>query len=212
MNWRGVTLDERSGAMMDEVVRLCPGVSIQPSQGSWSGASASAGTHTGAGAIDIEAASLTQSHRDKIVYEMRRVGWAAWHRTPQQGQWGHHIHGVAMGEPQLAPAAKDQCLDYVEGRNGLANNAPDDGPRDFVGVTWETYQGSGKEPTTQEDEMFIAEAPGRGAALMAPGYYHSLNEEERDVLRDFGVRLVQHNDRGFDVAQAAMMHGTQDVD
>ena len=74
---------------------------------------------------------------------MRRVGWAAWHRTPAQG-FDHHIHGIAgpAGPGDLAPAASDQWADYLNGRNGLANNAPDDGPRDFVGVTWEQYQSS----------------------------------------------------------------------
>jgi hypothetical protein len=145
-NWRGVTLDTRSAAMMDEVARLCPGVPITPTQGSWSGADASAGTHSGAGAIDIAAANLPQAQRDQIVLAMRRVGWAAWHRTPDQSDWPHHIHGVSMGEPGLSPQAYDQTRDYIEGRNGLASNAPDDGPRDFhyVGITWEEYlSGSG---------------------------------------------------------------------
>jgi hypothetical protein len=139
-SWHGVTLDARSAAMMDEVARLCDGILIDPTQGSWSGADASAGTHSGAGAIDIAAVNLPQSHRDKIVYEMRRVGWAAWLRTPAQSDWPYHIHGVACAEPGLSGAAKDQEQDYYAGRNGLASNAPDDGPRDFVGTTWEDYK------------------------------------------------------------------------
>lgn len=80
------------------------------------------------------------------------------------------------------------------------------------------YPGSGQstpQPGTedQEDEdMFIAEAPNRGAALFAPGYYKSLTLEERDVLTDMGVRRTQHNDRGFDVARAAMLQGSDSVD
>ena len=144
-NWHGVTLDTRSAAMMDEVARLCPGVPITPTQGSWSGADASAGTHSGAGAIDIAAANLPQAQRDQIILAMRRVGWAAWHRTPDQSDWPHHIHGVSMGEPGLSPQAYDQTRDYLAGRNGLASNAPDDGPRDFdhVGITWEEYRAFG---------------------------------------------------------------------
>jgi hypothetical protein len=216
-NWRGVTLDARSAAMMDEVARLCPGVPITPSQGSWSGADASAGTHSGAGAIDIQAEALHQSQRDQIVLAMRRVGWAAWHRTPDQSDWPHHIHGVSMGEPGLSPQAYDQTRDYLAGRNGLASNAPDDGPRDFhyVGITWEEYRDSGTKDdgtTEEDDDMFMAESPGRGTGLMGPGYYHPLNTEERDVMLGCGVRLVKHNDRGFDVAKAACMHGDQDTD
>jgi hypothetical protein len=46
-------------------------------------------------------------------------------------------------------------VDYFEGRNGLASGAPDDGPRDWVGVTWESYQSSAPEfaPIVQEDTV-----------------------------------------------------------
>lgn len=149
--WGGVTLDNRSAAMMDEVARLCPGISLQCFQGSYSGGvSASAGSHSGGGAIDL---APSNGDYDTVVHQMRRVGWAAWHRTPAQG-FDHHIHGIAgpAGPGDLAPAAADQWDDYLAGRNGLANNAPDDGPRDFVGVTWETYQGGKNEPP-EEDEV-----------------------------------------------------------
>lgn len=77
-----------------------------------------------------------------------------------------------------------------------------------------TAPGSGTPSTpssTEEDDMFIAEAPARGAALMAPGYFKGLTEEERDVLMDFGVRLVKHNERGFDVCRAVMLQGQDSV-
>jgi hypothetical protein len=158
--WHGVTLDERSADMMDEVARLCSGIIIDPTQGSYSGGvSASAGTHDGGGAIDIAAEDLPQSHRDKIVYEMRRVGWAAWHRTPDQSDWPHHIHGIAVqpgGKGDrgcLSSGAHEQVHDYYEGRNGLASGAPDDGPRDFVGNTWETYLSDNQPEDPEEDDM-----------------------------------------------------------
>jgi hypothetical protein len=208
-NWRGVTLDARSAAMMDEVVKLCPGISVQPSQGSWSGAAASAGTHTGAGAIDIEAASLTQPERDAIVLAMRQVGWAAWHRTPQQGGWGHHIHGVAMGEPQLAPAAKDQCLDYVDGRNGLANNAPDDGPRDFdhVGITWEQYQALGKDDEEDEEMKVIWFLPTGVGGVMNGDTFCGIGYGEAEALRAAGFRDVQLAEESVGAWRAAGVRG-----
>lgn len=147
--WGGVTLDNRSAAMMDEVMRLCH-VEVRCFQGSYSGGvSASAGTHSGGGAIDL--APTDPGAYELLVFEMRRVGWAAWHRTPAQG-FDPHIHGIAgPADPgDLAPAASDQWADYLAGRNGLASGAPDDGPRDFVGVTWETYKQQAPE---EDDEM-----------------------------------------------------------
>jgi hypothetical protein len=111
----------------------------------------------------------------------------------------------------MAAAGRDEEQDYYAGRKGLADNGPDKGTRDFVGVTWETYQGGSKEPTTEEEDMFIVEAPNRGAGLFAAGYYLSLTLEQRDVLTDLGVRRYNHNDRGFDVARAAMLQGEDSV-
>ena len=39
----------------------------------------------------------------------------------------------------LAASAHRQVIDYYENRNGLASGARDDGPRQFVGTTWESY-------------------------------------------------------------------------
>lgn len=148
--WRGVLLDLRTAQMMTEVDRLVgPSVPVRPSQGSWSGAAASAGTHSGCGAVDLM--NATHAQCDVIVEAMRRVGFAAWTRTPSQASWPLHVHGIAVqpgGKHDrgcLAPQAALQVVDYFEGRNGLAGGAPDDGPRDYVGVTWETYNSTGKD-------------------------------------------------------------------
>lgn len=146
VTWRGVRLDPRTRDMMDEVARLTGDIYINPTQGSWSHAAASAGTHSGAGAIDLMHPSWSVSDYDTVVREMRRVGFAAWHRTPQQANWPRHVHGIAIGAQGLADGAVAQVAAYKAGRNGLASGGPDDGPRDFVGVTWETYQ-------EQEDDV-----------------------------------------------------------
>jgi murein DD-endopeptidase MepM/ murein hydrolase activator NlpD len=65
-----------------------------------------------------------------------------------------------------------------------------------------------EEPTGEDDDdMLIIQSDGRGAALIGPGYYKSLTPEERDVMLDLGIRLVAHNDRGFDVARAVVLQG-----
>lgn len=140
--WRGVTLDDRSAKMMEEVAQNTGKIYVHPTQGCYNagGVAASAGTHDRGGAIDIAAANLAQSEREKIVLEMRRVGWAAWLRTPYQSDWPWHIHGIAVGCSDLSAGAAAQVRDYFNGRNGLASGAPDDGPRQFVGMTWERYK------------------------------------------------------------------------
>jgi hypothetical protein len=136
--------------MLDELVALVgPDVPVRPTQGSNSGGvSASGGTHDGCGAIDLagQDTGMTQADRETIRDAGRRVGFAMWIRTPAQSAWPWHLHGIAVqpggryDQGCLSPAAHDQVEDYYAGRNGLASGAPDDGPRDWVGVTWETYQ------------------------------------------------------------------------
>lgn len=143
--WRGVLLDDRSAAMMAEVATLT-GPTVEPSQGSYStSVGASAGTHSGPGAIDLAAEQLTPAQRDELVAAMRQVGWAAWLRTPAQG-FSYHVHGIAVGCDGLPPAAAAQVADYFAGRNGLVSRAPDDGPRQWVGVTWESYLAAKPKP------------------------------------------------------------------
>lgn len=208
--WRGVQLDARSAAMMDEVVRLCPGIDIQPSNGSWSGYGPSAGTHAGAGAVDIKAAGLTPLERSEVVESMRVVGWAAWLRTPYQSDWPWHIHGVAVGCPGLSSAAADQVADYRQDRNGLASNLRDDGPRTWpvvVGRTWEEYRAQlqpGQPPAPEEEDVFMIEAPARGVALVGIKHYRGLTAEMRDSLSAAGVRLARINEREFDLIRDAL--------
>jgi hypothetical protein len=47
-------------------------------------------------------------------------------------------------------------VDYYEGRNGLASGAADDGPRDWVGVTWETCEQGVEDDMPTIDEFVNA--------------------------------------------------------
>ena len=69
---------------------------------------------------------------------LRSVGFAAWVRSPSQGDWPWHIHAVAISDTDLARQAQHQVGDYYLGLNGLKNNAPDTGPAGPK-VTWEEY-------------------------------------------------------------------------
>ena len=167
--WRGVLLDDRSAAMMDAVAGMVE-PTLVATQGSYNGGgvSASAGTHDGGGAIDLSASELSPAERDEVVAAMRRVGWAAWLRTPAQAAWGYHIHAIAVDCPDLSSGAAYQVQEYFAGRNGLAGRGADDGPSDYVGTTWEDYQATATptEPPpppnpladpTEDDMAFLTE-------------------------------------------------------
>jgi hypothetical protein len=83
--------------------------------------SASAGTHDGGGAVDINVNNWSSATREKVVLCLRKAGMAAWLRTPSEG-FAYHIHGIAMGDREASSGAKGQVQSYFNGRNGLANN------------------------------------------------------------------------------------------
>lgn len=121
----GKTLNKRTLDMLERAeARL--GLRLWVIQGSYNrGVGASAGTHDGGGAIDV---SPTGDPRE-VVRQLRLCGFAAWYRTPAQGDWSAHIHAIAIGDADLSSGARNQVSAYYAGRNGLASNAPDDGPR-----------------------------------------------------------------------------------
>jgi hypothetical protein len=129
----GRIVNRRTAAMLREVERVT-GLPLRVFQGSYNtSVSASGGTHAGGGVVDVWPAppgrTATKYEVRRVVEVMRRKGFAAWHRTPEQGPWGHHIHAVSIDDRELSPAAARQVEAYRAGRNGLANNGPDDGPR-----------------------------------------------------------------------------------
>ena len=140
--YHGKTMNTRTRAMLVEAERRL-GRQVGVTQGSYNpgGVGASAGTHDGGGALDISVSGLTTAQRTATVKALRQVGFAAWLRTPAQGDWGYHIHAIAINDTDLSSGAQHQAGDYYLGRNGLANRAADDGPQ-VTKVTWEEYQRS----------------------------------------------------------------------
>ena len=136
----GVVVNTRTKNMLAEAKRLF-GRKLVLDQGSYNpgGDPTSAGTHDGGGALDISVKGMNAATRTAAVRALRRVGFAAWVRSPQQGDWPWHIHAVAISDPDLATQAQNQVGDYYLGRNGLANRRPDDGPKVTI-RTWEEYQ------------------------------------------------------------------------
>ena len=134
----GKTVDSRTKAMLTEAGAIL-GAPLRLDQGSFSTSDpTSAGTHAGGGVVDVNVDGWTAAHRKTVAGVLRSVGFAAWVRSPTEGDWPWHIHAVAISDPDLAQEAQAQVGDYYLGRNGLKNHAPDTGPAG-PRVTWEDY-------------------------------------------------------------------------
>ena len=142
----GEIVDRRTSNMLREAQRVAneqdPSIGkFTLSQGCFChGVSASAGTHSGAGAFDLSIRSYSSSQKDTIELALRKVGFAAWHRFPNQGPWPEHIHGVAIGSKDLPTVAQGQVRSYLNGRDGLVGNRVDHQPRPSSQLTWEQYE------------------------------------------------------------------------
>jgi hypothetical protein len=138
--WRDKKLNKRTVAMIEAAEKLYKS-KFALLQGSYNkgGVTASAGTHDGGGAVDIDVASKSPAQRRAVVTAMRQVGFAAWLRTPAQGNWPYHVHAIAIGDKDLSRGAAHQVAEYRRKRNGLANRGKDVGPAGYYGMTWELY-------------------------------------------------------------------------
>lgn len=129
--WHGKTVSQRSRYIL-ELAEKKLGFELHCFQGSFSSAvTQSAGTHDQSGAVDvsISPAGSRDDRAELIVRTLREFGWAAWHRTPEQGDWGHHIHAIECGDEQLSEGARRQLDEYRQGYDGLSGSGRDDGPR-----------------------------------------------------------------------------------
>ena len=136
----GMLINSRTQDMLAGAQRLL-GRTLVLSQGSYNpgGDPTSAGTHDGGGVVDVSVAGMDAQTRTSVARALRQVGFAAWVRNPNQGDWPWHIHAVAISDTDLSTQAQNQVGDYYLGMNGLANRGPDDGPSVPIN-TWEEYQ------------------------------------------------------------------------
>jgi peptidoglycan hydrolase-like protein with peptidoglycan-binding domain len=141
VTYHGALMNTRTKAMLVAAEGLL-GRQLGITQGSYNpgGTPGSAGTHDGGGVLDVSVEGMTSATRVTVARNLRRVGFAAWVRTPAQGDWGYHIHAVALADPDQSSAAQHQSGDYYLGFNGLANHGADDGPVVTPKETWEEYQ------------------------------------------------------------------------
>lgn len=127
VTYGGHTVNVRTRVLLERArVKLGVTHELRLFQGSYNhGVSASAGTHDGGGVVDVDPTQA--SSHNEIIKALREVGFAAWYRTPEEG-FSYHIHAVALGDAQMAPAAHNQVVAYFNGRNGLADHGPDTAP------------------------------------------------------------------------------------
>lgn len=117
--FRGHRLNARTIGMVLDAERML-GRQFHITQGSYSTRVAASGsTHAGGGVLDTNGPGGWNA----AVTALRRAGFAAWHRTPSQGPWGHHIHSVAKGDPTASAAAKAQVRDFQRGGDGLGGRS-----------------------------------------------------------------------------------------
>ncbi len=99
-------------------------------QGSYSNeVSASFGTHSGGGAVDLSVIrygiyEVLYQDIEPLIIALRTAGFAAWLRNFDQLYPGSpiHIHAIAIGDRDLSIAAQDQLtgeFGYFRGYNGL---------------------------------------------------------------------------------------------
>lgn len=161
----GKTVDNLTDAALRECERRL-GYPLTIVQGSYNAGrvTASAGTHDGGGVVDL----APWDWRRKVRV-LRDVGFAAWHRPAIPGLWGEHIHAVLMSNKKLATSAAVQVSDYKQGRNGLANNAPDDDPYRPNPLPWFTLPAPAQlHPASQGRRVDTARATLEEAAHVAP--------------------------------------------
>lgn len=115
VNWKGKRFTE---AMVERLkaAQQISGANFRISQGGFRPTTSYSGSTHNKDAIDI-----SSPISDTVVRALRLAQIAAWHRTPAQGPWGHHIHGVPLPGPgiQLSASALGQVNSYLRGGNGL---------------------------------------------------------------------------------------------
>lgn len=157
--FRGHRLDARTARMIEAAEKLGGPLSLTQGAYNGGGVEASGGTHDGGGVSDFSVKGLTRKQINRRVRALRRVGFAAWHRTPDEGPWAAHIHAVAVGCKDLSPVAARQVTALRRGRNGLRSDRLDrHRGMNLPVITWETYQQQESDDVTKDDISAIAKA------------------------------------------------------
>jgi hypothetical protein len=124
---RGVTLNRRTFRALKYAEKLAGfGFGARLAQGSWNNSvSASAGTHSRGGALDIGLRGWSAKKRIKMMHSMKKAGFAIWFRRKVDGWNGDHAHALDIGDSTMHASAKTQVRAYDNRRDGLRGNKKD---------------------------------------------------------------------------------------
>jgi hypothetical protein len=158
--FRGITVDPTTADALTELARIVGDdiyLSPIPGCGSYqTSTKASAGTHAGGGAADINAENLTDEQARRIETRARSIGFVAYFRpriSPYSGNpygWQRHVHMIRRDCTDLSPEARAQITAYDQGTDALAVPHKDTGSRAYVGMTWAKYVAAQK--VAQEED------------------------------------------------------------
>jgi hypothetical protein len=159
--WRGHWFDVQTRDMLVELARISGPIYVHPIQGCWSEAvQRSAETHNKACVVDLDCEHLDDDDAEQLVTLWRSMGGFGWFRPRVSASgyvygWQRHAH---LGHPDgdMADELRDQLADYLAGRNGLANNAPDPHTRAYVGMTWARYRKAHDTMTPEQLAQLLA--------------------------------------------------------
>src|SRR5690348_16250210 len=141
VQWRGIVTDPTTAkylnAVAKEVTVMAKAAGVAdftvtpiPGCGSYqTSTAASAGTHAGGGAVDINAEGLTDRQARILESAARKWGGTAWFRPRVSATgfvygWQRHVHILRSDCGDLSYAAGKQVGQYRAGLNGLADNGP----------------------------------------------------------------------------------------
>jgi peptidoglycan hydrolase-like protein with peptidoglycan-binding domain len=93
---------------------------------------ASAGTHAGGGAIDLNLNGLTYAQRRLVEAKGRQHYGLFFYRWAITGLWTNHGHGLDSTCPNLSKTAVAQFPLFFKGYDALVGNNPDTGDRTYV--------------------------------------------------------------------------------
>ncbi len=194
----GRLLDATTAGIFERASAALGGLSLL--QGSWStSVGASGGTHSGSGAMDVWPAD---GNWRRAVDVLRSFGDIAWHRTPDQGPWAEHIHGITPGIPGLSAAAQNQVANYYADRNGLVGNGPDNNGYGFGGVVKPILLGFGGvvKPILLDSGNVVKPLLADNGTILSPG----LNLLQNNTG---GLERLERTDliRDSDISQATIM-------